>query len=300
MSNSTPSPPSTSLIPHHVSRDPPFDGDNNHPPPIVPNASIGDQTTAATTAGTATAGGCNDDRLKACIVAASTSIWGVPDMFPAQLDAVFCLLHPMKPNHLAVIKQTGAGKTHILWTLGVIERGIVLTFIPLLTLSADVMSKFTCANYRFGTVIIQYLDELFDANKSAYKDLLERCRGLRPSTTTTVFLFLSPQFLINHSDAREIFIKCSHCTTLRVVALDEAHIHVQHGTSFCSEICALQALFISKIFGNQPAMIRPRLVALTATMPDSYAGVLGAVICQYCNKTPPPTPAFCRLFDRAT
>jgi superfamily II DNA helicase RecQ len=87
---------------------------------------------------------------------------------------------------------------------------------------------------------------------------------------TTFFLFLSPQFLINHSDARKIFIKCSHCTTLRVVALDKAHSHVQHGTSFRSEICALQALFCSKIFGNHLAMIQPRLVALTATMPNSY------------------------------
>jgi superfamily II DNA helicase RecQ len=165
-------------------------------------------------AGAATAGGCDDNRLKACIVAALTSIWGVPDRFPAQLNAVFCLLHPMKPNHLAVVERTGAGKTHILRMLDVIERGIVLIFIPLLTLLADVMSKFTCANHRFGTVIIQHLDELFDANKSAYKDLLEQCRGLRCSMTTTVFLFLSPQFLINHSNAREIFIKCSHCTTL--------------------------------------------------------------------------------------
>ena len=133
MSDSTPLPPLTSLIPHHVSRDPPFDGDDNHPLPIVPDASIGggcgndrlkacivaasesvwgnrdvsrdppfngddnrplpivldasigDRTTAATTAGAATAGRCDDDCLKACIVATSTSVWGVPDMFPAQL-----------------------------------------------------------------------------------------------------------------------------------------------------------------------------------------------------------------------
>jgi superfamily II DNA helicase RecQ len=278
MSNLTPSPPSMSLIPHHVSRDPPFDGDDNHPLPIIPDASIGNRTTAATTAGAATAGGCNDDRLKACIVAASMSVLDVPDMFPAQLVAVFCLLHPMKPNHLAVVERTGAGKTHILWMLGVIKQGIILIFIPLLTLLADVMSKFTCANHHFGTVIIQHLDELFDANKSAYKDLLERCQGLCCSTTTTVFLFLSPQFLINHSDAREIFIKCSHCTTLRVFALDEAHIHVQHGTSFHSEICTLKALFFSKIFGNRPAMIRPRLVALTVTMPDSYLPLLSQLL----------------------
>ena len=180
--------------------------------------------------------GCDDDRLKSCIIAASASVWSVHEMYPAQLDAVYHLLHPMRPNHLAVIQRTGAGKTHILRTLGVIERGIILIFIPLLTLSADVMSKFTCANQNFGAVTVQHLDELFDANKQVYYDLLERCHGLRRSTTTTVFIFMSPQFLINHPKAREVFIECSHRTTLRVIALDKVHIHVQHGTSFCSEI----------------------------------------------------------------
>ena len=77
-------------------------------------------------------------------------------MYPAQLDAVYCFLHSVRPNHLAVIQQTGAGKTHILRMLGVIKRGIVLIFIPLLTLSADVMSKFLCANQNSGTVPIQH------------------------------------------------------------------------------------------------------------------------------------------------
>jgi hypothetical protein len=49
----------------------------------------------------------------------------------------------------------GARKTHILCTLGVIERGIVLIFIPLLRLSADIMLKFTCTNQRFGAIIIE-------------------------------------------------------------------------------------------------------------------------------------------------
>ncbi len=85
--------------------------------------------------------GCDNERLKSCIIAASASVWSVNEMHPAQLDAVYPLLHPLRPNHLAVIQRIGAGKTHILRTLGVIERGIVLIFIPLLTLSANVMSK---------------------------------------------------------------------------------------------------------------------------------------------------------------
>ena len=115
-------------------------------------------------------------------------------MYPTQIEAVYCLLHPLHTNYyLAVIQHTGAGEMHIVQMLGVIERGIILIFIPLLTLSADVMSKFTSADQHFGAVTVQHLDELYDGNKKVYYDLLERCPGLQQSATTTVFIFLSPQ-----------------------------------------------------------------------------------------------------------
>jgi hypothetical protein len=127
-----------------------------------------------------------------------------------------------------------------------------------------------CADQCFGAITIQHLDELCNANKQVYKDLLQRCRGLLCSTTTTVFIFLSPQFIINHPDAHDVFIECSHRATLCVVTLDKAHIHVQHGTSFRSKIWALQAQFFSKIFGNQLHLMRPCLIVRTAIMPTSY------------------------------
>ncbi len=86
--------------------------------------------------------------------------------------------------------------------------------------------------------------------------------------------FFSPQFIINHPDAQVIFIECSNSTTLCVVALDEAHIHVQHGTSFWSKIWALQVNFFSKIFGSQQPKLRPWLITLTATMPTPYLPLL--------------------------
>ena len=145
---------------------------------------------------------CDDDPLKLCIVAASALVWSVKDIFPAQLNAVYCLLHPVLPDHLAVIQRTDAGKMHIIRTLGMMEHGIVLIFIPLLTLFADVMSEFKCADQRYGAITIQHLDKLYDANRQVYKELLERCHGLLRSTTMTVFIFLSPQFLINHPEAQ--------------------------------------------------------------------------------------------------
>jgi hypothetical protein len=67
-----------------------------------------------------------------------------------------------------MIQRVGARKTHILRMLGVIEGGIILIFIPLLTLSAMVMAKFTCTNKQFGAVITQHLDQLYNANEHKY------------------------------------------------------------------------------------------------------------------------------------
>jgi hypothetical protein len=269
MAGLNPPPRSLDIIPHEVTQDSPFDGSNINPLPVLPDSSFDDWVADDTAAAVAMLG-CDDNCLKACIVAASVYVWGVWEIFLAQLDTVYRLLHPMHPNHLAVIQQTGARKTHILQMLGGIERGIVLIFIPLLTLSANVMSKFTCTDQRFGAVTIQYLDKLYDANKQVYKDLLQHCQGLLCSTITTVFIFLSLQFVINHPDACDVFIGCSHRATLCVVAIDEAHFHIQDGTLFRSMIRALQALFFAEIFGNQPHLMRLRLIVLTATMPTSY------------------------------
>ncbi len=56
------------------------------------------------------------------------------------------------------------------------------------------------------------------------------------------------------------------------------HIHVQHRMFFRSKIHVLQAIFFSKIFGNQPAMKLPRLIALTVTMPNSYLPLLSYLL----------------------
>jgi hypothetical protein len=155
---------SPDCAPHEVTQDNPLQGYEDDALSHPPDEGFDDWSPADTELFVAMAG-CNDNWLKSCIIAASALVWSVHEMNPAQLDAVYPLLHPVRPNHLAVIQRTGAGKTHILRTLSVIERGIILIFIPLITLSADVMSKFMCANQQFGAVAIQHLDELFDANK---------------------------------------------------------------------------------------------------------------------------------------
>ena len=107
-----------------------------------------------------------------CIVSASSLVWCVPTMCPTQLKACYRLLHPHHPNYLIVVHWSGGGKTHILRTLGVIERGITIIFIPLLTLSANVMHKFERTATTWGNVGVNHLNNLFDSNRSAFTRLL--------------------------------------------------------------------------------------------------------------------------------
>jgi superfamily II DNA helicase RecQ len=191
-----------------------------------------------------------------------------------QLEACFCLLHPHHPNSLVVVHWTGGRKSHILHTLGVIERGIILIFIPLLTLSANVMHKFESADPTWGNVGVYHLDNFFDCNCLAHHQLLCQCSSMKRTTSSTLFLFLSLQFLIHHPKALGVFVTCAPERTLQLIAMDEVHIHVQHGSSFRKEIWALCVEFFQRLYGNQPRDKQPRLIAHTATFPRSYLPIL--------------------------
>ena len=60
--------------------------------------------------------------------------------------------------------------------------------------------------------------------------------------------------------------------------MDEAHIHIQHGTSFRNDIRALWVEFFSRLLGNQPADQRPHLIALLATFPTAYLWLLSNLL----------------------
>jgi hypothetical protein len=250
---SPPSPfaPSTSNV-VTGSLDDPFEAMLLDPHDVSPD-NFTDKWVAANTKEALTLSSVDDARLKECIVAALALVWGVPMMCPMQLEACYCLLHPHCPNALVVVDQTGGGKTHILWTLGVIKHGIVLIFIPLLTLSANVMHKFEKAIFTWGNMGVYHLDEIYDCNCPAFFKLLHHCSSINRSTSSTLFIFLTLQFLMNRQNALDVSVTCAQERTLCLIAMDEAHIQVQHGTSFRNDICALALNFLGGYLAiNQP------------------------------------------------
>lgn len=61
---------------------------------------------------------------------ASDNVWDEPSLCPMQGKILRLLLDPNSPNAILAVYPTGSGKSHIIRTVGVIERGIVMVFIP--------------------------------------------------------------------------------------------------------------------------------------------------------------------------
>src|SRR6056300_1990588 len=131
--------------------------------------------------------------------------------------------------------------------------GVVIIFVPLLSLSADQMNKMKEASQKFGTVETHHLDE-FPTNDGGTKlrTLVDRINRLEETTTSTIFLFTSPQFMCKSSNKSLLDALLSahqRAGVLRVVGIDEAHLFVLHSL-FRVEIHMLTELFFKKIFNE--------------------------------------------------
>ena len=154
--------------------------------------------------------------------------------------------------------------------IGTMERGIMLIFIPLLTLSTDVLDKFVSAKQKYGKVRVFHLDELVDNAPTKYDAFLQTCYGLPIDTANTVFAFLSPHHLIRHPRSLKALLNAAENGSLRSVVMDEVHLHVQHGTSFREECRALTTQFFKPVFHPQGRTSTVRFLATSATIPAPY------------------------------
>ena len=145
-----------------------------------------------------------------------------------------------------------------------------MTFIPLLTLSADLLAKFESASQEYGLIRTFHLDELYEDNQNAYDLFLQLCYSTHRSSTDTNFVFLSPHFLINHPAALAALLHAARQRTLRVVVMDEAHLHVQHAESFREDCRILIVVFFRPVFHPDNGTSIVCLLVLTATLPKTY------------------------------
>jgi superfamily II DNA helicase RecQ len=75
-----------------------------------------------------------------CVVGASLDVWS---MFPTQMqiNAVTSIVDvDVCGGRLLLIVKTGAGKYHVMWTMGILLGGVCPIIMPLLTLGLDQVS----------------------------------------------------------------------------------------------------------------------------------------------------------------
>ena len=186
-----------------------------------------------------------------------------------------CVDPSFSDSKLILVTRTGSGKSHVTRTLGVMMGGVTVIFVPLLSLSADQMAKMEAAKQCFGSVETHHCDELpTDDGGDALQRIVDRIKELEDTTTSTIFLFMSPQFLCQKANKPllEELLSAHKRKILRVVALDEIHLHIQH-SSFRVEILMLRELFFNKVFSKDNPQSHPVFLAMTATMPDQYMGI---------------------------
>ena len=215
--------------------------------------------------------------LESAIASCSDLVWSVPALRPVQVRAAAHLADASKPRYLLMVERPGGGKTHVAKLTGVIEKGITLLIVPLLTLSADSLAKFTVACQDYGTVEAHHIDEVWKESKAKYFKLLNRMRGLPINTSSTIFVFSSPQFIVNHNDFRRVLIDAARARVLRAIFVDECHLYVQQGVSFREEIRVLTFVFWGVIFHKRNEGSHPKVVFMTGTMYKSYVPMLSTL-----------------------
>ena len=145
---------------------------------------------------------------------------------------------------------------------GVMVNSIILVIVPLLTLTADQMANIISAIQEHGSVEAQHLDDLTPSQLR--DDIVPRMDEIKYNSSSTMFIFTSPQQLVEHPFILDAILRCHARQTLRLVTIDEAHLYAMHGRSFRVAMRVLQRILFEVIF--KEGVWHPLLLAMTATM----------------------------------
>ena len=113
-----------------------------------------------------------------------------------QLAVLLKLLTPsISARKLVKNAHTGVGKTHIIRVLETYARLIHLVLRPILALTADQVPKFLEGSDRYGSTDAHNMDLIPNEIKNK---IIAKARRMKGDTTSTTFLFVSPQFLASN------------------------------------------------------------------------------------------------------
>jgi superfamily II DNA helicase RecQ len=139
---------------------------------------------------------------------------------------------------ILLVRSTGGGKSAVRDVSGLLLGRIVLTIVPLLSLSADQTSKMAAFIQEIGLApdpdgrVVQCinLDVLRDSRLNA--DVCQRLEAMKWDTADTTFLFSSPQKIVNSKKWQTTINRLIAAGTLSMVAVDECHLFASQGMEF--------------------------------------------------------------------
>ena len=156
------------------------------------------------------------------------------------IDASIC------PGAVLLVRPTGGGKSSIRDVYSVMCAGVSLTITPLLSLGADQTQKIRQnTSINGGPVHAYHLDEL--RCPKAQKLLSDQLLSLSIDTDVTVFLFSSPQAIVNNQIWHPMINSLITKRLMSMLCIDEVHLFVQFGLTFCQEFALLQSVLFKQL-----------------------------------------------------
>ena len=97
-----------------------------------------------------------------------------------------------------------------------------------------------------GSVETHHIDEI--PTDLLQELIIPRMHEIGYDSTSTMFLFISPQKLATTPSLLTALFVCHQLQTLRLVVIDKAHLYAQHGRSFRESLRILTTILFDVIF----------------------------------------------------
>ena len=198
-------------------------------------------------------------------------VFRTPCLRPKQRTAIKRIIADGSTDgKLLVVDRTGGGKSLILYMTAIAVGGITLVIVPLLSLTANQISRIEQAVQRYGTVASFNLDET--DSSEIHNKIIPKMDSLPYNSSTSMILLCSPQFLSEDFQLRSALLRARDRQVLRLIALDEAHLYAMGG-AYRASIRLLARSFFARLYKFNPQFY-PLFLAMTATMPVSQMKAL--------------------------
>ena len=208
---------------------------------------------------------------------AANRVWKVPSLRKEQSACLERILfHDSSRGKVLNIAPTGSGKSLTLRMVGTFTAGISIVFVPLLALTADQMAAIKKAVQKHASFEAHHMDEIPSSSNALEETIVPRMLEILSDSSSTMYLFTSPQYVVDHPIFLRTLLKCHERRTLRFVAIDEAHLYAMHGKTFRECIRLLQTSFFERVFGLEVDH-HPLFMVMTATMTSTILPCLSTL-----------------------